>query len=282
VGEVGEELSAHGPGSPAGAADGDAETVDPGYESATRLRSDHAAGPPSQSTTDARFALPKHEPVSRFQFDDAVGLPSYPTADARFALPKGARAPAQSVTQTALPRVPPPGVPVRPRPVAAPEDLVRYGPGVHAAPVEPAAARVWRGGPAAPADRRVRVRQVLGSALAVILLATSGVVFYLRFHHPPLQVTRVAIVHSGPTGCTVAVAGQISTSGAAGLITYQWLFPVGSPLTRHQSVSAGQHSVNVQVTVEGSGNGTALQRVWLRVLHPGRRIASKDILVRCQ
>ena len=116
---------------------------------------------------------------------------------------------------------------------------------------------------------------------AVILLAASGVLFYVRFHHPPLQVTRVAIVRSGRAGCTVTVAGQISTNGAAGMITYQWLFPVGSPLTRHQSVSAGQHSVNVQVTVEGSGNGTASQRVWLQVLHPDRRIASKDILVRC-
>jgi hypothetical protein len=124
--------------------------------------------------------------------------------------------------------------------------------------------------------------QILGFALAVVLLAASGVLFYLRFHHPPLQVTHVAIVRSGHEGCTVAVAGQISTNGTAGMITYQWLFPVGSPLTQHQSVPAGQHSVNVQVTVQGSGNGTALQRVWLRVIRPDRRITSKDILVKCQ
>jgi hypothetical protein len=125
------------------------------------------------------------------------------------------------------------------------------------------------------------VRPVLGAALAVILLAASGVVFYLRFHHPPLQVTRVAIVRSGHAACTVAVAGRISTNGTAGMITYQWLFPVGPSLTRQQSVSAGQHSVNAQVKVEGSGNGMALQRVWLQVLQPGRRAASKDILIRC-
>ena len=103
----------------------------------------------------------------------------------------------------------------------------------------------------------------------------------MRFHHPPLQVTRVAIVGSGRAGCAVAVAGLISTNGTAGTITYQWGFPVGPPLTRHVPVSAGQNSVNVQVTVEGSGNGVALQRVWLQVLHPGRRTVSKDILIRC-
>ena len=105
--------------------------------------------------------------------------------------------------------------------------------------------------------------------------------FYLRFHHPPLQVTRVAIVRSGHAGCAVAVVGQISTNGAAGMITYQWLFPAGTPLTRQQSVSAGQHSVNVQVTVEGNGHGVASQRVLLQVLHPGRQTASQDILVSC-
>jgi len=255
VGEVGEELSAPGAGSPAGAADGEAGTVSP--EPVTRLRLRGAAAPQSDSTIDARFALPKR-----------------------------ARASVQPETQTVLPRVPPANVPVRPRTVAAPEDLVRYGPGVPAAPsgarVQLTAERAFRGGPPSSGHRRARVGLVLGSALAVILLAASGVLFYVRFHHPPLQVTRVAIVHSGrAAGCTVAVAGQISTNGTAGMITYQWLFPVGPPLTRHQSVRADQRSVNVQVTVEGSGNGVASQRVWLQVLHPGRRIASKDILVTC-
>jgi len=170
--------------------------------------------------------------------------------------------------------------------MAAPEDLVRYGPGVPAAPpgapVELTAARAWHDEPPAPAHRRARLRQVLGAALAVILLAASGVLFYLRFHHPPFQVTRVAIVDAGRAGCTVAVAGQISTNGASGTITYQWLFPIGPPVTLHGSVPAGQHSVNVKVTVEGSGNGMALQAVGLQVLHPARRTVSKDVLVRCQ
>jgi hypothetical protein len=255
VGEVGEEQSAPGPGSSAEGADGRAATVSPG-----------------------------HEPVDRL--DDAAGRPSHPPTEIGLTLPNGAMAPVQPATQTALPRLPPPDVPVQPRMVAAPEALVRYGPGVPATPpdarVELTAARAWRGEPPAPAHWRVRVRQILGSALTVILLAASGVLFYLRFHQPPLQVTHVAIVRSGHAGCTVAVAGQIGTNGASGTMTYQWLFPVGAPLTLHQSVSAGQHAVNVQVTVEGSGRGVALQRVWLQVVRPGRQTASKYVLVRCQ
>lgn len=251
---MGEGLSAPGPGSPAGAADGKAE-----------------AG---------------REPVGRLQFDGAARLPPHPATEVGFTLPNGAMAPVQPVTQSALPRPRPADVPGQPRMVAAPQDLVRYGPGVPAAPpgarpAELTGARAWRGAPSAPAPRRARVRQILGYALTVILLAASGVLFYLRFHHPPLQVTRVAIVRSGGSACAVTVAGQISTNGAAGTVIYRWLFPVGAPLTLHQPVSAGQHAVNVQVTVEGGGRGMASQLVWLQVLRPGRRAASKDVLVRC-
>lgn len=284
-GNVGEEPSARGPGSPGGAADSEAETVGPDYEPVTRLRLGDAAGPPSQPGTDARFALPQQELVTRLRFGDAAGPSAQPRTDARFALPIGARAPSQPETHTALPRVPAPVLPDRPRVLAAPEDLVRYGPGVPAAPpgarAEPVAARAWQSGPTAPAHRRARVRQILGAALAVILLAACGIVFYLRFHHPALQVTRAAIVRSGHAGCAVAVAGRISTNGASGMITYQWLFPAGTSLTRRQLVSAGQRSVNVQVTVEGNGHGLASQRVLLQVLYPGWRTASRRILVSC-
>jgi hypothetical protein len=50
----------------------------------------------------------------------------------------------------------------------------------------------------------------------------------------------------------------------------------------HQSVSAGQSTVDVQAKVIGSGHGTAPQRVWLRVLQPVRRTASEYILIRCR
>jgi hypothetical protein len=114
------------------------------------------------------------------------------------------------------------------------------------------------------------------------LLAASGVLFYLRFHHVPLQDTGVAIVGSGSPGCRVTVTGQITTNGGPGTLTYQWLFPTGPPSTLHQSVSAGQSTVDVQAKVIGSGHGTAPQRVWLRVLEPVRRTASEDILIRCR
>ena len=174
---------------------------------------------------------------------------------------------------------------VQPPIAAVPGDLVRYGPGVPAAPPAAGAAlkteRAWRGGPTAPRSRGARLRRVLGYALTVILLAASGVLFYLRFHHAPLDVTRAAIVRSGGAACSVTVSGQISTNGGPGTVTYQWLFPVGPPVTLHQSVSAGQTTVDVQVRVDGSGHGTAPQRIRLRVLRPERRTASEYVLVSC-
>jgi hypothetical protein len=113
------------------------------------------------------------------------------------------------------------------------------------------------------------------------LLAASGVLLYLRFHHVPLQVTGVAIARSGGAACRVTVTGQITTNGGPGTVTYQWLFATGRPVALHQSVSAGQSTVDVQVTVDGSGHGMAPQRVWLQVIRPDRRTASEYILVRC-
>lgn len=252
---MGEGLSAPGPGSPTGAADGEAGTVVPG-----------------------------HEPVTRPRLGDAAALPSHPITEVVVPQPNDAAAPAEPVTESTLPRSRPADVPVQPPVAAAPGDLVRYGPGVPAAPpaarVELTAERVWRGSPG-PRRRRARLRQVLGSALTVILLAASGVLFYLRFHHVPLHVTRVAIVRSGGAACRLTVTGQISTNGRPGTVTYQWLFPTGPPQTLHQSVSPGQSTVDVQVMADGSGHGMASQLVWLQVLGPDRRTASEYILVSC-
>jgi hypothetical protein len=253
---VGEGLSAPGPESPAGAAGDEAGAV-----------------------------IPRREPVIEPMLGNAAELPSHPPTEVGLTLPNRAMAPVQPVTESALPRARPAGAPVQPLIVPAPENLVRYGPGVPAATpgarVELTAERAWRDGPPAPARRRPRLRQVLGSVLTVILLAVSGVLFYLRFHNPPLHVTGAAIVRSGRAGCRVTVTGQISTNGGPGAVTYQWLFPIGPPLTLHQSVSAGQRAVNVQVTVDGSGHGKASQLVWLQVLRPDRRTASKSVLVSC-
>ena len=89
VGEVGEGLSAPGPGSSAGGADSKAGTVSPA-----------------------------HEPVTRLRLDDAAGPPSHPPTEVGLTLPNDAMTPVQPVIPSVLPRLPPPHVPAQPRMVA--------------------------------------------------------------------------------------------------------------------------------------------------------------------
>jgi len=169
-----------------------------------------------------------------------------------------------------------------------PDQVVRYGPGVPAAMpgghAGPAAEQVWRSGhPSAPARRRPRPLRLLGSALTVILLAASGVVLYLRFHHAPFHVTGVAISQLVRTGCGVDVTGKITTDGAPGTVTYQWLFVPSQqpPRPQNQSVTADQQAVYVTVAVLGSGHGSARRTVTLQVLGPDPRTASAAVVLRC-
>ncbi|HUZ56045.1 MAG TPA: hypothetical protein VMU94_26415 [Streptosporangiaceae bacterium] len=174
-------------------------------------------------------------------------------------------------------------VPLRP-----PTEVVRYGPGVPAALSAGRAGlraeSVWRTGhPPVPFRRRPRLRRLFGSALTVILLTASGVVLYLRFHHSPFHVTGVVISQQTGTGCGVDVTGRIATNGAAGTVSYQWLFQPDRqpPQPLSESVTAGQHAVYVTVAVEGSGHGSASQTVTLQVLGPDPRTASTAVNVRC-
>jgi len=167
------------------------------------------------------------------------------------------------------------------------QDLLRYGPGVPATPPPGAAQtaeRIWRTGrPEEPARRPRRWRGLASAALTVILLAASAVVLYLRFHHPPFHVIGVAITQQTQTACGVNVTGQISTNGAAGTISYQWLFQPDrrSPQPLSQSVVAGQNLVYVTVAVQGSGHGTASRTVTLQVLGPDRRADSTKVVLQC-
>jgi hypothetical protein len=199
--------------------------------------------------------------------------------------------------QLADPASPPPRLPtevVPPRaateavPFRPPTEVARYGPGVPAArPAGQAgqtAEHVWRtGSPPVPPGGPRRLRRISSSALTVVLLAASGVVLYLRFHHAPFQVTGVAISQQTQTGCGVDVTGRIATNGSAGTVSYQWLFQPGQqppqPLT--QSLTAGQRAVYVTVAVEGRGHGSASQTVTLHVLGPDPRDASAAVVVRC-
>jgi hypothetical protein len=124
---------------------------------------------------------------------------------------------------------------------------------------------------------------MLGSALTVILLIAAGVVLYLRFHHAPFQVSSAKIVSETKNGCGVNVTGRIDTNGAAGTVSYQWVFQpqVQAPQPLSQSVVAGQHSVYVTVAVEGQGHGSASQKVTLQVLGPDTASDTESVTVSC-
>lgn len=202
--------------------------------------------------------------------------PSQPTyVPARQPGPDAARQTATSFP----PRYPPTGDAPRS------SDVVRYGPGV---PVSQAGAEsVWRTGrrPGPPRGRagERRLRRMLGSALTVILLAASGVLLYLRFHHAPFRVTGVVISQQTKTACGVDLTGRIGTNGAAGTVSYQWAFrpQTQPPQPLRQSAAAGQHAVYVTVAVEGQGHGSASQKVILQVLGPDPGSASASVVISC-
>ena len=169
-----------------------------------------------------------------------------------------------------------------------PPRIVRYGPGVPASPpagqAELTAERTWRNtDPAKPSGRRARLGALLGWALTVILLAASGVLLYLRFHHAPFHVTSAAITQQAKTGCGVDVTGRITTNGSAGTVSYQWLVrpDLQPPQPLSQSVVAGQHAIFVSVAVEGQGHGSASRNVTLQVLGPDTATAAAAVMISC-
>jgi hypothetical protein len=173
-------------------------------------------------------------------------------------------------------------------PADRPPEIVRYGPGVPATPpagqAELTAERAWLGsGPAGPSRRLARLRRLSGAALTVILLAASGVLLYLRFHHAPFRVTGVAITQQTHNGCGIDVTGRITTDGSAGTVSYQWVFQPEQqpPRPLSQSVVAGQHAVYVTVALEGQGHGTASGAVTLQVLGPEAKAVSERVGVSC-
>ena len=169
-----------------------------------------------------------------------------------------------------------------------PGSIVRYGPGV---PTVPPAIRealtaetIWRTGRLPESSHRpVRIRRLLSTALTVVLLAASAVIFYLRFHHAPFNVTGVTISRQKHTVCEVIVTGQIVTDGAAGTISYRWLYPPGQTPSQSlsQSVISGQKAVYVSIAIRGQGQGTASQTVILQVLGPDAKSASAGVTVSC-
>jgi len=124
---------------------------------------------------------------------------------------------------------------------------------------------------------------VASSALSIALLVASGVVIFLRLHHGPFGVTGVSITGQVRNGCTVDVTGRISTTGAAGTVSYQWIFSSqqAAPQPASQSAAAGQPAVYVTAAIQGRGHGRVTQQVTLQVLGPGHGTASIPVTVSC-
>jgi hypothetical protein len=117
----------------------------------------------------------------------------------------------------------------------------------------------------------------------VALLAATGVVLFLRFHHAPFHVTGVVISAKTPVPCGVDVTGRITTDGAAGTVSYQWLFEPGKqpPRPGSESVIAGQDAVYVIEPVEAIGHGKAPEKVTLQVTGPNKGSASTTVVLSC-
>lgn len=215
-----------------------------------------------------------------------------PTHAPTLANPAGETAPAFTSTQTVAGSGP--GDAARPGPSAAlaaggrPGEMVRHGPGVPATTAAdrtgPTAEEVWRTGlPGGKPRRKGWRRRLIGPALTVALFIASIVVIYARLHHAPFGVSGVVITGQAQHGCTVDVTGRVSTSGAAGTLSYEWTFQpqAGQPQAESQTVAAGQTSVDVTAEVEGQGSGTLSQTATLRVLAPGQGSATAHVVLSC-
>jgi hypothetical protein len=186
------------------------------------------------------------------------------------------------------PAKPPAGPPIEANRPWPPAEIVRSGPGVPAPEAGDKASRqaeqIWRGGLPPGQARRPKLRRLLGPALTVVLLAASGVVLYLRSHHPPpVQVTSVTIAQRTRIACGLDVTGRITTNGAAGTVSYQWLVQPGRRQPRPKTVSiiSGQHVAQVTLILPLTGHGRASELVTLQVLAPDPKTASANVAVSC-
>lgn len=168
-----------------------------------------------------------------------------------------------------------------------PRQVIRYGPGVPApdyvSQAVPTAEEVWRAGLPSEPRRPSQLRRLAGLALSAALLVASGVVIFLRLYHGPFGVTGVAITAEVKHGCTEDVIGRIRTTGAAGTVSYQWVFTpqLAAPQPLRQSVASGQSAVYVTAAVEGQGHGSLAQMVTLQVLGPEAGSASARVVLSC-
>ena len=199
------------------------------------------------------------EPVTRPWLTEPASPSLHPPTEAVRPHPPTGIGPAQQLTETVLPQVP-----------AALAGLT--------------AERIWRTGrPPEPPRRPARLRRWLGAALTIILLAASGVVLYLRFHHSPFHVTGVVISQRRER-----MRCQRHRADHHQRLVRDDLLPVAiparpatAPAAQPVRAVAGQHAVFVTVAVEGQGHGSVSQTVTLQVLGPNKGAASTAVVVRC-
>ena len=304
--QMGEGSSGPDPALPSGEGDGEATRASWGRYPVIRPGLTDPANPSLEPATEVASGQPPTYILPRPREMDQVGEgasgpvagPALPsgvgdgeatrTSWGRYpVIQPGLADPAHPSLETAMdvaPGHPPTYIP----PTRPPSDVVRYGPGVPASvpasKAGPEAERVWRTGHLPePSRRPLRLRRLFGSALTVILLAASGVVLYLHFHHAPFRVTGVKILQQTKNKCVDDVTGQITTNGAAGTVSYQWVFRPGqqAPQPLSQSVVGGQRAVYVTTVVEGQGHGSASETATLQVLGPGQGTAFTAVIVRC-
>jgi hypothetical protein len=190
---MGEGSSGPGPVRPAGAGDGEATQAFTGREPVTwPQRASRSPHPPTEGARPyppTEGARP-YQPTERARpYPPTEGASPYQPTEGASPYPPTQGAPPYPPTQGAPPYPPTEGASPQP-----PMEVVRYGPGVPATPPTGQAGltaeRVWRTGRPPESSRRpARLRRWFGLALTVILLAASGVVLYLRFHHAPFHVT---------------------------------------------------------------------------------------------
>jgi hypothetical protein len=242
---------------------------------------------PEQAATQV---VPQHPPTEVAAPGPATdAAPAHPPTEVASPAPANQVAPTHPPTEVAdSPVAPAPESTADAMPAKPAAGIIRYGPGVPVVlPVSQGgrtAEHVWRGTqPPAPPRRSSRARRLGGSALTVVLLVASGVILFLRFYHPAFQVTGATVSQHTAAGCRVDVVGRVTTNGSAGTVTYRWLFQPGGQqaTTLNQSVSSGQHAVDVTAALEGQGQGAGSQTATLQVLSPDRRTASTRVTLNC-
>ena len=147
-----------------------------------------------------------------------------------------------------------------------------------------AAESVWRTGLPPGPPRQVRLRRLrrcgTGAHRDLACRIRRGAVPAVL--SPVVQVTGAASrSRRRPAARRRDRADRHERRGRDGLLP--WLFkPAGSrPRALRQSVTSGQHAVDVTVAVEGSGHGSASQTAILQVLGPDRQTASTRVALSC-